>query len=168
MLAVEGLTRRYGDLVAVDDLSLKVVRGRLLGLLGPNGAGKTTTIMMIAGLLRPDSGRLLWDGAPIKPADLRHLVGVCPQEIQLWARLTCAEQMVFLARLNGLSASRAKQRTAELLEAVGLAQRRTTQARRLSGGMQRRLNLAMALVNDPALVVLDEPEAGRAPQSRVL
>ena len=167
-LALEGITRRYGDLVAVDSLSLAVTPGRLLALLGPNGAGKTTAISIISGLLAPDAGRLLWDGRPVDVRALRRRVGMCPQTAEVWPRLTCAEQLRFLGRLYGHPRRAAAMRAGELLDAVGLTEKCDTQARRLSGGMRQRLNLAMALVDDPPLLVLDEPTAGLDPQSRVL
>ncbi len=168
VLRCEGLSRRYGDTVAVDGLSFDVHEGEVLGLLGPNGAGKTTTIHMLCGLLNPHAGRVLLRGEDVTCVpDWRSRVGLCPQEIVLWPRLTAIEQLVFMGRMTGMARAAARQRGDELLTALGLADRRDVQARRLSGGMQRRLNVAMALVHDPELVVLDEPEAGLDPQSRV-
>ena len=169
VLQTEGLTRAFGDVVAVDHLSFTVHPGEVLGLLGPNGAGKTTTIRLICGLLRPDAGRVLFQGRPVSEhgRSFRTRVGVCPQEIVLWERLTCLEQLQFIGQMYGLSGAEARTRGGRLLEELGLEDRRDRQARTLSGGMQRRLNLAMALVHDPDLVVLDEPGAGLDPQSRV-
>ena len=169
VLQAIGLTKRYGSLTAVDDLSLAVHEGEVFGFLGPNGAGKTTSINMICGLLKPDSGRVTIRGVKVAggDADLRKRVGVCPQEIVLWERLTCREQLQFVGEMYGLSGRLARQRSDSLLEELGLEEKRDKQARTLSGGMQRRLNLAMALVHDPEIVVLDEPEAGLDPQSRV-
>jgi ABC-2 type transport system ATP-binding protein len=168
VLRTVGLTKRYGDLVAVDNLSLEVFQGEVFGFLGPNGAGKTTAINMMCGLLTPDAGQVFIQGEPVGgDSALRGRVGVCPQEIVLWERLTCLEQLQFVGQMYGLAASEAKARGLRLLDDLGLADRRNKQARTLSGGMQRRLNLAMALVHDPEIVVLDEPEAGLDPQSRV-
>ena len=169
VLKTEGLTKRYGDLVAVDDLTLEIYRGEVFGFLGPNGAGKTTSINMMCGLLEPDTGIVTIDGVPIHAADdeLRAGVGVCPQEIVLWERLTCLEQLQFLGEMYGLSGKEAHQRAEMLLEELDLVEKRDIQARKLSGGLQRRLNVAMALVHDPEIVILDEPEAGLDPQSRV-
>lgn len=163
-----GLTRRYGEFVAVDDLSLTARQGEVLALLGPNGAGKTTTLDMLCGVTRPDAGHLTWDGSPASPELLRRVVGLCPQSIQVWPRLTCAEHLRLLARLCDVPVRRQHTLVGELLDRVGLTAQATTQARHLSGGMQRRLNVALALVSEPAVVVLDEPEAGLDPQSRVL
>ena len=169
VLKTEGLTKRYGDLVAVDDLTLEIYRGEVFGFLGPNGAGKTTSINMMCGLLEPDAGTVTIDDVPIHAADdeLRARVGVCPQEIVLWERLTCLEQLQFIGEMYGLSGVEAHQRAEMLLEELDLVEKREIQARKLSGGLQRRLNVAMALVHDPEIVILDEPEVGLDPQSRV-
>jgi ABC-2 type transport system ATP-binding protein len=169
VLQTKGLTKRFGSLMAVDALTLEVYEGEVFGFLGPNGAGKTTSINMMCGLLKPDAGQVVVRGAPIHQADdaVRARVGVCPQDIVLWERLTCLEQLQFIGQMYGLKGQEARRRGEQLLDHLGLAEKRKVQARRLSGGMQRRLNLAMALVHDPEIVVLDEPEAGLDPQSRV-
>ena len=170
VLQTQSLTKHYGSLTAVQDLSLEVHEGEVFGLLGPNGAGKTTSISMMCGLLRPDSGQVVIHGKPITDgdADVRTRVGVCPQNIVLWGQLTCLEQMVFIGEMYGMKRKAVTQRSEQLLEELDLAEKRDQRARTLSGGMQRRLNLAMALVHDPEILVLDEPEAGLDPQSRVL
>jgi ABC-2 type transport system ATP-binding protein len=169
VLKTEGLTKRYGDLIAVDDLTLEIYRGEVFGFLGPNGAGKTTSINMMCGLLEPDTGTVTIAGIPIHAADdeLRARVGVCPQEIVIWERLTCLEQMQFIGEMYGLSGAEAHRRAEMLLDELDLVDKRDIQARKLSGGLQRRLNVAMALVHDPEIVILDEPEVGLDPQSRV-
>jgi ABC-2 type transport system ATP-binding protein len=169
VLKTEGLTKRYGSLTAVKNLSLEVYQGEVLGFLGPNGAGKTTSINMMCGLLKPDSGQVFIDGIPLQAGggSVRSRVGVCPQNVVLWERLTCLEQLVFIGEMYGLDGRTARRRSDELLEEMDLTVKRNVRARKLSGGMQRRLNLAMALVHDPYIVVLDEPEAGLDPQSRV-
>lgn len=167
-LGAEGITKRFGDVVAVATLDLEARPGSVLAVVGPNGAGKTTTLDMLSGTTRPDSGVVTWEGLPAAPGHLRRLVGVSPQTVQTWPRLTCAEQLVFLARLYGLGRAAATDRADRLLDRVGLRAKRDAQARTLSGGMLRRLNIALALVSDPPAVVLDEPEAGLDPQSRVL
>ena len=170
VLQTQSLTKRYGSLTAVQDLSLEVNEGEVFGLLGPNGAGKITSISMMCGLLRPDSGQVVIHGKPIADGDanVRSRVGVCPQNIVLWGQLTCLEQMVFIGEMYGMKRKSVTQRSEQLLEELDLAEKRDQRARTLSGGMQRRLNLAMALVHDPEILVLDEPEAGLDPQSRVL
>ena len=169
VLETQNLTKHYGDLTAVDDLSLKIFEGEVLGFLGPNGAGKTTAIHMMCGLLKPDAGHVFIQGEPLSEASdtLRTRVGVCPQEIVIWERLTCIEQLQFIGQMYGLPGRLARQRGDSLLNALDLLDKRSKLARTLSGGMKRRLNLAMALVHDPDIVVLDEPEAGLDPQSRV-
>ena len=170
VLQTQSLTKYYGALTAVDNLSLEIFEGEVFGLLGPNGAGKTTSISMMCGLLKPDSGQVIIRGKPIAngDADIRARVGVCPQNIVLWNQLTCLEQMQFIGEMYGLKGTTARQRGAQLLKELDLDEKRDKPARTLSGGMQRRLNLAMALVHDPEILVLDEPEAGLDPQSRVL
>jgi ABC-2 type transport system ATP-binding protein len=169
VLQTEKLTKRYGALVAVNDLTLEVYEGEVFGFLGPNGAGKTTSINMMCGLLKPDAGRVKIRGVPVAEAgdEIHARVGVCPQEIVLWERLTCLEQLQFIGQMYGLAGREARRRGEQLLEELDLSDKRNKQARTLSGGMQRRLNLAMALVHDPEIVVLDEPEVGLDPQSRV-
>jgi ABC-2 type transport system ATP-binding protein len=164
------LTRRYGDLVAVDRLSLEVRRGEILGFLGPNGAGKTTTLKMLCGLLRPDSGRIEFDGVPLSTGRVAslHAIGLSPQAIVIWDMLTVLEQLEFMARAYGLTRAAARARSDGLLTAFGLEEKRHRLGRTLSGGLQRRLNIALAFVHDPSIVFLDEPQAGLDPQSRVL
>jgi ABC-2 type transport system ATP-binding protein len=170
VLQARVLSKRYGALTAVDNLSLEVYEGEVFGLLGPNGAGKTTSINMLCGLLKPDSGQVLIHGKTITDGDarLRSRVGVCPQTIVLWSTLTCLEQMQFIGEMYGMKARTARQRAGQLLTDLDLSEKKNKLARTLSGGMQRRLNLAMALVHDPEILVLDEPEAGLDPQSRVM
>ena len=169
VLRTRGLTKSYGSLVAVADLNLEVYEGEVFGLLGPNGAGKTTSINMMCGLLKPDSGEVIIRDRRIhQDAQMRHRVGVCPQNIVLWSTLTCIEQLVFMGEMYDIPRRIARQRGVVLLETMGLSDKRDKLAKTLSGGMQRRLNLIMALVHDPDILVLDEPEAGLDPQSRVL
>lgn len=169
VLQTQGLTKRYGSLTAVDDLNLAVNEGEVFGFLGPNGAGKTTSIQMICGLLKPDAGQVFLHGRQVDRDSrvVRSMVGMCPQEVILWGLLTCLEQLQFIGQAYGLRAGDARRRGEHLLQEMDLAEKAHSQARTLSGGMQRRLNLAMALVHDPEILVLDEPEAGLDPQSRV-
>lgn len=166
----EGLTKRYGQVLAVDGLNLEIRAGEVFGLLGPNGAGKTTTITMMCGLLAPDAGRVLVNGQPISRAkdEIRTRIGVCPQQVVVWERLTALEQVEFVGRMYGLSRRTARRRGESLLEQLGLSGKRKARASTLSGGMKRRLNLILAIVHEPEIVILDEPEAGLDPQSRVL
>lgn len=175
VLQIRHLTKHFGALTAVDDLSLEVHSGEIFGFLGPNGAGKTTAINLICGLLKPDAGQVFIHGKPVGStgtkngaAEIRTRVGVCPQHTILWDKLTCLEQLEFIGEMYNVPRQQARRRGNELLEILGLAEKRRRLAATLSGGMKRRLNLAMALVHDPEIVVLDEPEAGLDPQSRVL
>ncbi|RPJ50644.1 MAG: ABC transporter ATP-binding protein, partial [Chloroflexi bacterium] len=169
-LQVRGLTKSFGPVLAVNNLSLEVIRGEIFGFLGPNGAGKTTSINMMVGLLEPTCGDVLIEGFSIRAnrAAVLYHIGVCPQETILWEKLTCLEQLEFVGANYNIPRKLAREHGSELLEALGLAAKTNELAGRLSGGMKRRLNLALALVHDPQIVFLDEPEAGLDPQSRVL
>jgi ABC-2 type transport system ATP-binding protein len=169
VLQVENLTKHYGAVTAVNNLSLAVNEGEVFGFLGPNGAGKTTSINMLCGLLKPDTGRVLIHDQPITngSTDVQARIGVCPQNVVVWERLTCLEQLQFIGEMYGLKGTLARQRGVQLLEQLDLVEKRDHQARTLSGGMRRRLSLVLALVHDPEIVVLDEPEAGLDPQSRI-
>lgn len=167
-LQAENLRKTFNDLVAVESLSVEIERGEIFGLLGPNGAGKTTSIKMITGLLKPDSGRVLINGESADGRDNRQMVGLCPQELVLWNNLTCLEQLVFIAEMYNVPQAIARKRADSLLEKIGLSEKRRKLVRTLSGGMQRRMNLLMALMHDPEILILDEPEAGLDPQSRVM
>ena len=167
-LKAENLRKTFNDLVAVESLSVEIEKGEIFGLLGPNGAGKTTSIKMITGLLKPDSGRVLINGESADGRDNRQLVGLCPQELVLWNNLTCFEQLVFIAEMYNVPQVIARKRADSLLEKIGLSEKRKKLVRTLSGGMQRRMNLLMALMHDPEILILDEPEAGLDPQSRVM
>lgn len=167
MLTLENLHKSFGAIKAVDGVSLEVRAGEVFGLLGPNGAGKSTTIAMAVGLLTPDAGRveIAGHGSPSSAA-ARAVLGVAPQAIALYDDLTAEENLAFFGRLYGLRGKALRGRVDEVLEMVGLSPRRKDRARTYSGGMKRRLNLAAALVHDPALILLDEPTAGVDPQSR--
>jgi len=165
MISIRHLKKQFGDLLAVDDLSLDVREREILGFLGPNGAGKTTTIRILCGLLKPDDGDIHWENknqGPVKE------VGFCPQENIYWPKLNCFEQLVFMAQINRLSKDHAENRATQLLNDLGLWEKRDVLAEKLSGGMKRRLNIALALAHDPDILILDEPETGLDPQSRVL
>lgn len=169
-LTVDRLSKRYGKMTAVDDISFSVPESGVFGLLGPNGAGKTTTIKMLCGLLKADAGNISLNGISMSTgyAMLKSMIGLCPQELVIWEQLTCYEQLKFVGISYGLSSKEAGKRGDELLEALGLAEKRNRLAGTLSGGMQRRLNMLLALVHHPRLIILDEPQAGLDPQSRVL
>jgi ABC-2 type transport system ATP-binding protein len=170
VLSLKGLQKSYGDLRAVDDLSLDVFHGEIFGFLGPNGAGKTTTISMVCGLLKMDAGEVLLDGRSVKDnyRECKPMIGLCPQNVVIWESLTCLEQLEFVGRLYDVRPDVARQRAAGLLDLFGLSDRKHKLAKTLSAGMKRRLNMALALVHDPQLLILDEPQAELDPQSRIL
>lgn len=169
-LSISGVTKSYGDVIAVDDLSLDVFRGEILGLLGPNGAGKTTTINVICGLLQSDAGSVTVAGQSPQShyRERKRMMGLCPQDLAIWESLTCQEQLEFVALQYDLGWRAARARALELLDVLGLSEKRRRLARALSGGMKRRLNIGLALVHRPQILILDEPQAGLDPQSRVL
>ncbi|MDD5718722.1 MAG: ABC transporter ATP-binding protein [Candidatus Krumholzibacteria bacterium] len=169
MLKVQNLSKNFGDIRAVADVSLEVAGGRIFGLLGPNGAGKTTTISMIAGLVPPAQGSVRVDGIDLAadPAAVKRRLGVVPQEIALYEDLTARENIDFWGGIYGLRGRALAARRDELLAVVGLADRAREPVRNFSGGMKRRLNLALGLVHEPKLVLLDEPTVGIDPQARI-
>jgi len=169
-LCVNGLKKKYGETLVVDDIGFSVQKSEVFGLLGPNGAGKTTTIKMICGLLKPDAGNITLGGISTSAGynKIKGMIGLCPQEIVLWEFLTCLEQLKFIGTSYGLSPKEATKRAETLLDALGLLDKKNALSKTLSGGMQRRLNIALALIHDPELIILDEPQAGLDPQSRIL
>ncbi len=169
IIEAKGLTKYFGQIKAVDGIDLRVQKGELFGLLGPNGAGKSTTIRMLTTVLRPDAGEIRIDGFDLgkQRASIRKLLGVCPQEIVIAEMLSAEENVMFVAQMHDIPATAAKQAANELLAQLGIAGRKD-HAKNFSGGMKRRLNLAMALVHQPRLVFLDEPTAGLDPQARRL
>jgi ABC-2 type transport system ATP-binding protein len=163
-----GISRRFGDILAVDGVDLTVDRGELFSLLGPNGAGKTTTIRMLCCLLRPTSGTATVMGHDIRddPIGVKRVIAVSPQETAIAEHLTARENLRLMAGLHGLDKHVAASRSDELLELMALHGRSDEQVRKFSGGMQRRLSIAMALVSDPQVLFLDEPTIGLDPQAR--
>lgn len=164
VIEAEGLTKRYGDLVAVDNVSLQVHQGEFFGVLGPNGAGKTVLLEMIEGLRKPDGGVARILGRPTWPRDTNLLphVGVQQQASAFFERLKAREQLEIFADLYHVPRSRCD----ELLEMVGLTDKAKTMTEGLSGGQKQRLSIACALINDPQVVFLDEPTAALDPQAR--
>lgn len=172
-IAIEtrNLSKRYPNgVLAVDGLSLRVRKGEVFGFLGPNGAGKTTSIKMVVGLLKPTSGQVLIEGEGIEAASksVKKRIGVCPQDIVVWTRLTCMENLLVMSDMYEVPRDIAAKRAEKLLDDLKLTEKKDALAAALSGGMKRRLNVAMALIHDPEIVVLDEPTAGLDPQSRLV
>ncbi len=168
MLEVEALKKSYGDLVAVNGVSLRAGVGEIVGLLGPNGAGKTTTVSMIAGLVRPDSGSVKIEGRTLEgdTDPNKRRIGLVPQDLALFDELTAQANLQLFAALYDLDGAAARRAIGEALELVGLADRAHDRVKNYSGGMKRRLNLAAALLHDPQILLLDEPTVGVDPQSR--
>jgi len=168
MISVQGLSKRFGELRAVDRISFEVARGELFGFLGPNGAGKTTTISMVSGLLRPDEGTVmlgeynLWES----PRQAKRLLGLVPQEVALYEEFSAKENLFFWGGLYGAARSELKKNVDDILARVGLTDRAREPVSRYSGGMKRRLNLAIGLVHRPQVLLLDEPTVGIDPQAR--
>jgi ABC-2 type transport system ATP-binding protein len=165
-ITITGLKKNFRDLTAVDNISFDVRKGEIFGLLGPNGAGKTTTINMICGLLPATSGTIKYQSHDIR--EIKSVIGYCPQENIYFPKLTCLEQLVFMGNIYGISSDKSKPAGMVLLDMLGLSNKSKVYARNLSGGMKRRLNIALALIHNPRILILDEPEAGLDPQSRVM
>lgn len=169
VLACRDLRKRFGDRHAVDGVSFSVHAGEVYGLVGPNGAGKTTTIRMVCGILSPDSGAVLVEGQSVtgpRSRRARASLGYVPQGLALFPDLTLLENLRFWTRLYGMSRRESRKRMAGVLELTGLTARAGDRVAECSGGMQRRLNMAVALLHRPRLLVLDEPTVGVDPQSR--
>jgi len=161
-LSAQGLTKRFDDVVALDGLDLAVQRGQLVGFLGPNGAGKTTTMRAILGLTALDGGTITWDGAPLSLRNRRD-IGYMPQDRGLYPRMRVGEHIAYIGRLAGLSREDAAEKAHHWAERVGLEDRENDLIQELSTGSQQRVQLAVALVHEPTLLVLDEPFAGLDP-----
>lgn len=168
MISIRELVVRFGDLCAVDGVSLDIAEGSLVGLLGPNGAGKTTTLSCVAGLLVPAAGRVLVGGVDVAtdPRTVKRLLGVVPQSLALYPTLSVATNLRLFGGLFGVRGKLLKERVGWGLELARLETKRDALVRTLSGGMKRRLNLACALLHDPKIIICDEPTTGVDPQSR--
>ena len=165
MIEARDLTKRYDDLMAVDSLNIGIKKGEVFGFLGPNGAGKTTSIKMMVGLLRPTSGKVYINGIDVQKIE-KGSIGICPQELMLWENLTCKESLNLMADMYEIPKNIRDPRVQKLLNDLFLQEKADTVVSKLSGGMKRRLNLALAVVHEPEVVVLDEPSEGLDPQSR--
>ncbi|HPS69656.1 MAG TPA: ABC transporter ATP-binding protein [Candidatus Cryosericum sp.] len=168
LLEIRNLTKRFGALAAVQNVNLSVPAGEIFGLLGPNGAGKTTTVSIVCGLLSPTEGDVTVDGHSVlrEPMAVRREVGVVPQELALYGALSGRENLVFFGRMQEIPARLLQERVRAVLDIVGLTDRQNDRVETYSGGMKRRLNVAIGLLNQPRLLILDEPTVGVDPQSR--
>ncbi len=168
MLQVNNIKKQFQQHTAVDGLSFEVHQGEFFGLLGPNGAGKSTTIHMISSIMPPDEGNIYVSGENLyeHTATLKHHMGVVPQEIALYDNLSALQNLLFWGSLYVNDRQQLKARAAELLEWVGLSDRKNDLIQHYSGGMKRRINIAAALMHDPQIILMDEPTVGIDPQSR--
>jgi len=166
IIETKDLTKKYGDFVAVDSFSLAVKQGEVFGLLGPNGAGKTTTILMLLGLTEPTSGKVkvLGFNPARQPLSVKSRAGYIPDQVGFYDELTARENLVYIARLNGLSRQETKQRIDEALEKVGLTQVAEHSVKTFSRGMRQRLGVADVLIKNPQLIIMDEPTQGLDPE----
>lgn len=162
MLDVSEVGKRFGDVVALDGVNLHVDDGQIIGFLGPNGAGKSTTMRAVMGLIAIDSGSITWNGLPVD-ADVRRRFGYMPAERGMYPKMTVRDQLVYFARLAGLSATDAAASATNWMERVDIAHRADDEVQALSSGNQQRVQLAIALVHDPQLLILDEPFSGLDP-----
>ncbi|MBU2649676.1 MAG: ABC transporter ATP-binding protein [Bacteroidetes bacterium] len=170
MISIKNIEKAYNERKALYDFSLEISKGEFFGILGPNGAGKTTLIQLITGILIPDNGKIFVNGASVS-SDKRTIasqIGVVPQDIALYNSLTALQNLLFWGGFYSVNKTRLKSRAYELLEKVGLLERANSRVGTFSGGMKRRINLAVALMHNPAILIMDEPTVGIDPQSRNL
>lgn len=167
-IKLENVIKRYGNNLAVDNISLEIKDEEIFGLLGPNGAGKSSTIKMIMGLLKPNSGEITVNGIDVMKDSLnaKRILGLVPQELAIYENMTALENVEFLGRLYGLKGKKLKEMAEEALQFTGLADKRKEVPKKFSGGMKRRLNIACSIVHQPKIIIMDEPTVGIDPQSR--
>ena len=164
IIELKNLMKKYGDKTVVNNLSLEIYKGELFGFLGPNGAGKSTSINMMVGLIEPDGGEIIFNGSDksFTKAD----IGICPQDIVLWDQLTCYENLYLMGKMYEVPKKIVKERIDKILKQLQLEDKKDELISNLSGGMKRRMNIAMATIHNPAILVLDEPSEGLDPQTR--
>jgi ABC-2 type transport system ATP-binding protein len=167
-LVAQDLQKSFNGTKAVAGVSFTIGKGEIFGLLGPNGAGKTTTIRILSTVLEPDAGDATIGGYSVRknPAEVRSLIGVCPQDLALYEDLSALDNLIFFGRMVGLNGKEAKAHAMNNLSLMGLTERAKGKISKFSGGMKRRVNLAIALMGSPQLLILDEPTVGIDPQSR--
>jgi len=165
MIKVRDLKKSFGDKIVLDKLSFSIDQNAIYGLLGPNGAGKTTTINILCNLLDADAGTISIKGNPVSEIT-KPLIGIVPQEISIYQELTCKENLLFFARIYGLQGSEKAERTNELIQTLNLNEYENTKVANLSGGWRRRVNISVALVHSPSILILDEPTVGLDVEAR--
>ncbi|WYP27596.1 ABC transporter ATP-binding protein [Alkalihalobacillus sp. FSL W8-0930] len=168
MLEVVNMSKTYKQLEAVKGVNLYLEKGESVGLLGPNGAGKSTAISMISTLIKPTEGNVLYYGESMikQPKKLRRAIGLVPQDLALFPQLTAEDNLLFFGKMYGIATKELKQRVQDLLVEIGLEERKKDKVKTYSGGMKRRLNIAIALIHQPDILIMDEPTVGIDPQSR--
>lgn len=168
MIRLKSVSKSYGNIVSLDDISLDIRKGEIFGLLGPNGAGKSTIVNILNTLIGPDSGEIYIDGVSLyaAPDQCKMIMGIVPQEIALYENLTAIENLLFWGGLYKVHASKLKKNASEILELIGLSGRKNDRIRTFSGGMKRRINIACSLLHKPRILVMDEPTSGVDPQNR--
>ncbi len=167
MLEIKNIVKKFGDFTALHGLSFQLKENELVSLLGTNGCGKTTIIKIIVGFLEETSGRVVYEGKNMSQGIRSRFIGWAPQEDSFYGNLTLYENLIYFGNLNNVLLQDAKKRAVELLRMLKLDHKRDTMAKDLSGGMKRRLNMAVAMMHSPKILILDEPEAGVDPMSRV-
>lgn len=168
MIELIGLGKKYGDITAVENITLKIGQGELFGLLGPNGAGKSTIVSMLSTVLSPTSGEIRINGKSLREngTEIKGMMGIVPQELAMYQSLTARENLAFFGSLYGLKGKALANRVEEVLEIIELKDKGGQDVSSFSGGMKRRVNIGIALMNHPAILILDEPTVGIDPQSR--
>lgn len=168
MIEVKSISKSYGNIMSLRDISFDIRKGKIFGLLGPNGAGKSTTVNILNTLLKPDSGEIYFDGVNIfnNPDHCKMMMGVVPQEIALYENLTAFENLIFWGGLYRVPKSELKENAVKMLELVGLSSRKNDRIKTFSGGMKRRINIACSLLHKPKILIMDEPTSGVDPQNR--
>ncbi|MBW2997464.1 ABC transporter ATP-binding protein [Candidatus Woesearchaeota archaeon] len=167
MLEVNRITKKFGEFTALQSISFRLKEGELVSLLGTNGSGKTVSIKIIVGFMKESSGKIKYNGHPISQRFRSRVIGWAPQEDSFYGNLTLYENLIYFGNLNNVIVSEARVRAIELLKLLKLHHKKNTLAKDLSGGMKRRLNMAIAMMHKPKILILDEPEAGVDPMSRV-
>lgn len=168
MIEINNITKKYNRVKVLDNLTFSIRQGEIFGLLGPNGAGKTTTLRIMSSLIKPDHGEVIIHGCPLtdRKNNIQGLLGVCPQEIALYPELTVRDNLLFFGMMGGLSRRSANARAEELIQDMELEEKTREKVSLLSGGMQRRLNIAVSIIHKPRVLFMDEPTVGVDPRTR--